>query len=40
MYPNYPSGHGACQDFVVRGLRNHYVDPAELPGNLLALAVQ
>lgn len=38
MFPNYPGGHGAYQDFVVQRLRDHYADPAELPGELLDIA--
>ena len=38
MYPNYPGGHGAYQDFVVRQMRDHYANPAELPSGLLDIA--
>ena len=30
MFPNYPGGHGAYQDFVVRRMRDHYANPTEL----------
>ncbi len=35
MYPNYPGGYRAYQDFVDQRLRNHYADPPELPSDLL-----
>lgn len=35
MFPNYPGGHGAYQDFVVRGPRDHYAGPTQLPSGLL-----
>ena len=38
MFPNYPGGHGAYQDFVVRRLRDHYADPTQLPSGLLDIA--
>lgn len=38
MFPNYPGGHRAYQDFVVKGLRDHYSNPAELPSGLLDIA--
>ena len=38
MFPNYPGGHGAYQDFVVSRLRDHYADPTKLPGGLLDIA--
>ena len=38
MFPNYPGGHGAYQDFVVRQMREHYANPAELPSGLLDIA--
>lgn len=38
MFPCYPGGHEAYQDFVVRHLRDHYADPAELPSDLLDIA--
>lgn len=38
MFPNYPGGHAAYQEFVVKGLRDHYANPAELPGELLDIA--
>ena len=38
MFPNYPGGHGAYQDFVVQRLRDHYADPTELPSDLLDIA--
>jgi hypothetical protein len=38
MFPNYPGGHEAYQDFVVRRMRDHYANPAELPSGLLDIA--
>ena len=38
MFPNYPGGHVAYQDFVVRRLQEHYADPAQLPDGLLDIA--
>ena len=38
MFPNYPGGHEAYQDFVVRQLRDHYADPTQLPSGLLDIA--
>lgn len=38
MFPNYPGGHEAYQGFVVRRMRDHYANPAELPSGLLDIA--
>ena len=38
MFPNYPGGHGAYQDFVVKRLRDHYAEPTQLPSGLLDIA--
>ena len=38
MFPNYPGGHAAYQEFVVKGLRDHYANPAELPSGFLETA--
>ena len=38
MFPNYPGGHETYQKFVVKGLRDHYTNPAELLSGLLDIA--
>ncbi len=38
MYPSYPGGHTAYQNFIVEQLRKHYTGAANLPDHILKIA--
>ncbi len=38
MYPYYPGGHAAYQNFIVEQLRKHYTRAANLPNHILKIA--